>query len=385
MANRDQAFAAVAQALHEIVLRYQAPATPPRPDNRSALEDRSADVKPRILDAAIPNHVVKDRASELLVLIRLLDSAGLKGVLQADDEADARPEDVRSKPFDVVFPLSPIGRPQPLKVSVEVTAPDFQPPSQRKNLFVPVSTDSEVCAFLLTPVRTGPLTVGIELIWEDADRGYRRLRTNCVAESESAAVVPVMNVVQLPLAVSKAEAVAEPRVLAAGASSGSYSMPARAVSPPIAAVAQSFPPPAPSAQPPAPAVASARGGSFWSSPGLKVAALALCVISLGSFFLFQKNGTSSGPVAASPPVMTPAATPQVEVSNADIEAAALEFRKAVAAHPPPQSAPPEITAAIEKGRNNLAAARTAMANGRKLQAGKHLELVRQATELLKAK
>jgi hypothetical protein len=117
---------------------------------------------------------------------------------------------------------------------------------------------------------------------------------------------------------------------------------------------------------------------------LKVAALVLCVISLGSFFLFQKNGIPSGS-AASPPAMTPAPSAQIAVSNAEIETAAIEFRKAAAAHPPPQSAPPEVAAALEKGRNNLAAARTAMTNGRKLQAGKHLELLRQATEALKAK
>ena len=76
--NRDQAFAEIAQALRETVLRFQkAPGTPePVP---VALEDRADETKARVLDAAMPSHVVKDRASELLVLIRLPDSAGLKG------------------------------------------------------------------------------------------------------------------------------------------------------------------------------------------------------------------------------------------------------------------------------------------------------------------
>jgi hypothetical protein len=123
-------------------------------------------------------------------------------------------------------------------------------------------------------------------------------------------------------------------------------------------------------------------GSFWSNPGLKVAALTLCVISLGGFFLFKKNGSSSAPVAAPSPF--PKVVPP-EVSNADIEAAAVEFRKAAASHPSAASASPQEAAAIEQGRNNLAAARAAMANGRKLQVQRHLEKVRQATQLLKMK
>ena len=52
------------------------------------------------------------------------------------------------------------------------------------NVFLPVNADTEVFPFVLTPVRLGALTVWIELVWEDAERGYRRLFTNCVSESE---------------------------------------------------------------------------------------------------------------------------------------------------------------------------------------------------------
>lgn len=34
---------------------------------------------------------------------------------------DGRPEDVRSRPFKVTFPLGPTGKPDPLKVTVKLT------------------------------------------------------------------------------------------------------------------------------------------------------------------------------------------------------------------------------------------------------------------------
>jgi hypothetical protein len=83
--------------------------------------------KPRVLDAAMPSHIVKDRATELLVLIHLPESEGLAGILQADDEADARPEDVRWKKFEVIFPKGPTGTPEALKVKIKLTSPDFTP------------------------------------------------------------------------------------------------------------------------------------------------------------------------------------------------------------------------------------------------------------------
>src|ERR1017187_9226732 len=158
--------------------------------------------KPRVLDAAMPSHIVKDRATELLVLIHLPESEGLAGILQADEGADARPEDVRWKKFEVIFPKGPTGTPEALKVNIKLTSPDFTPQSQNMNVFLPVNADTEVFPFVLTPVRLGALTVWIELVWEDAERGYRRLFTNCVSESELSAVKPVMKVVQLLVGVT---------------------------------------------------------------------------------------------------------------------------------------------------------------------------------------
>jgi len=342
--NQDEAFAEIAKAIRETVVRFQQPA--PQPPRFADLADQLTP-KPRVLDAAMPSHIVKDRATELLVLIRLPDSKGLAGILQADDEAEARPEDVRSKQFDVTFPQGPTGAPQPLKVAVELTSPDFSPPSQRKNIFVPVNADSEVCPFLLTPARTGPLVVTIELVWEDAERGYRRLRTNCVSEAELPAGKPVMNVVQLPVGVAGDDA------------------------------------PTAFAQRRAPAAASEAAApgkaSFISSPALKVAALVICVLTAGTLFYQQQRYTPS------PPIPTPAGpVAPSSPSSADLESAAIEFNKVRQSSADGEFAvKPELAAAIKSGQENLAAARVALAKGNKQQAEQHLKLVRLATERLK--
>ena len=262
--NRDQAFAEIAQSIREIAVRFQRPA--PEKPTPTTIEDQAV-AKPRVLDAAMPGHIVKDRATELLVLIRLPESAGLAGALQADDEAEARPEDVRSRPFDITFPLDPTGRPEALKVAIEVTSPDFSPQQQRKNLFVPVNADSDVCPFLLTPIRTGQLTVVVELQWQDAQRGYRRLRTDCVAQAEEPATKPVMNVVQMPIVVGQRDEKLAERL-------------------------------APAVALPAPV----RRSSVLTSPAVKAAAAAVFLISIGGLYFTQRN-------AWPPPILNTATKP----------------------------------------------------------------------------
>ena len=196
--NRDEAFASVAKSIRAIVLRSEpAHATTGTP---VAVADEYLP-KARVLDAAIPTHVVKGRGTELLVLIRLPESAGLSGILLEDDVADARPEDVRSRPFSVSFPVGHDGAPEPLKVNVTVTSPDFSPAEQTKKIYVPVEADSEVCPFMLTPICLGQLKLLIELQWEDALRGHRRLLTECVAEAASGAATVSMHVVRVPVEV----------------------------------------------------------------------------------------------------------------------------------------------------------------------------------------
>ena len=129
--SRDEALADVARGIREMIARLRPPETPA--DDHAFPRDT---MKPGVVDAAIPSHIVKDRATELLVLIRLPESAGLRGVL-ADEDSEAGPEEVRSRPFSISFPVGPKGL-EPLKVAVNITSPDFAPAQQTKSLMVPV-------------------------------------------------------------------------------------------------------------------------------------------------------------------------------------------------------------------------------------------------------
>jgi hypothetical protein len=149
--NRDQAFTDVARGIREIVTRFTA--YPSQQPKVGASQLHEYGPSERVVDAAIPSRVVQDQPTELLVLVRLPESEGLSGVLAADTDSEAEPDDVRSKPFAVTFPIGPNGKAQALRISVRLTSPDFFPPQQTKNIMVPPNTDSEVCHFLLTPLR----------------------------------------------------------------------------------------------------------------------------------------------------------------------------------------------------------------------------------------
>jgi len=193
----EEAFADVARGIEAIVNRYRDSLSSSIEGGRPLSEEHRA--KSRVLDAAIPSHIVKGVGTQLLVLIRLPESDGLKGTLVEDEEAEAKPKDVRSKPFGVVFPIGPDGRPASLKAAVQIDSPDFFPPRQTKNIFVWPDRDSDTVSFMLTPKRTGRLRVLVELQWEDALQGSRSLRTEFVADASGVPDNSGSNVVRVPL------------------------------------------------------------------------------------------------------------------------------------------------------------------------------------------
>ncbi len=211
--DQDEAFAAIAGEIRELVLSFQA-RVPGLARDSDVPVNQSASQK-RMLDAAIPGHIVKGEPTELMVLIRLPDSPGLQGILKTDEDSEIRPEDVESKAFGITFPRGFDGFLQPLKVAVELTSPDFLPPCQSKNLFVPPDTDSNPYEFILTPTRVGSLKVLVELHWEDAIRGQRRLITECAAVAEPQTAHSPKNVVQMPIVVETFAATSRGDILAA--------------------------------------------------------------------------------------------------------------------------------------------------------------------------
>jgi TIR domain len=194
----ETAFLNIADGIREAILRFRPAAPLPAPEAVRPVSPYEP--RKRVVDAALPSRVVKDQPTALLVLIHLPESAGLAGRLLEEDIQEIRPEDIRHAAFSAVFPLGPDGRPQPLKVAVKVTSPDFELEEKTKNIFVPVEGDGETVTFFLTPRRVGSLKVLVELTWEDAVRGHRNLRTECTAEAAPAA--PPLNVARMPIEVA---------------------------------------------------------------------------------------------------------------------------------------------------------------------------------------
>lgn len=207
--NRDEAFVEIAKGIRDVALGvYLSPQRvrtwqPPKPVTTD-----------RVLDAAVPKRVSVGRPTELLAQVRRTTSGGLRAFLEVEEEeSDARPEDVRSRSFPIEFPLDDAGRPQPLKLRLQVESPEFEPKSQSKNILVPPDGDSDVCRFLLTPLLTGTLTVQLELHREDIYRAARKLRTECEAGDRQVVLLP-MTMVTMPL---QAAALAAAAVAAGGA------------------------------------------------------------------------------------------------------------------------------------------------------------------------
>jgi predicted Ser/Thr protein kinase len=119
-------------------------------------------VEERYLEAAIPQQVVVGEVAELLVMIRLGDSPGLKGLLAGAFEFQARPEDVKSKGFAVEFPLDQRGNVHPLDFWIDIETTDFTLPVKRKKVKLHAGKDTDAVVFLLTPLRRGELRLIVQ-------------------------------------------------------------------------------------------------------------------------------------------------------------------------------------------------------------------------------
>ncbi|MBC7926043.1 MAG: toll/interleukin-1 receptor domain-containing protein [Bryobacteraceae bacterium] len=288
--NEDEAFVSVVQGIRRAVSLLQKRALDPGMEVSTPVIDMEPGAEfvegERVLDAAIARQVYVDRTTELLVLIRRTESGGLRAVVTEEPEIGIEPDQVRSKPFLMSWPLGDDGQPDSLRVGVRLDSPDFDPPQQSKVLVVPPFRDSEVCTFLLAPQKTGPLVVQVELSWEEALQTSRVLRTQCSAESAptpDSGKTP-MHVISVPLfAASLSAASLSAPSLSAASWSGTAAVAARAK-------ADSFPRTAS----PATTVDRPRKDTrenWLSSKALATAALAVLMVGVaGTYSLLNLGG-----------------------------------------------------------------------------------------------
>jgi hypothetical protein len=181
----------------------------------------------RVLDAAMAAQIPIGKPAELMAMIRLSTSGGLKGVLRIE-ESDARPEDVRSRPFELEFPMDADGKAVAAEVTLQINAPDFDPPLQRKVLRVPPKADSPTYSFLLIPKFEGELRINLELCRGDVCLVSRSMRTTGTS-SDRASSAKVL--VSLPIEVKAARTASPPAPLPSPALPPTQPAPTRAASP----------------------------------------------------------------------------------------------------------------------------------------------------------
>jgi hypothetical protein len=135
----------------------------------------------RILEAAIQEQVVVDKPASLYVWIKRVGAKSIISVVKSDVDENAvlDKNSVKSKRLEVEFPFEK-GAMGKAKVSLRLVAPEFSPPTQQKEIKVPVNADSDVCTFLVTPKKAGKLLLNIEVLKDEFSVVNRSLWTTAV-------------------------------------------------------------------------------------------------------------------------------------------------------------------------------------------------------------
>ena len=120
----------------------------------------------------------------LAVMVRRPQSSGLAGLLDLNVSYGVTPEEVKSsRSFPIAFPRSAGGSLEPAELAIVIETSDFSYLTGSKTLWVPPRGDSDVCVFLLTPLRVGALRVNVDLQYQG-----KRV-TGCLLTSLGAAEV----------------------------------------------------------------------------------------------------------------------------------------------------------------------------------------------------
>jgi len=386
--NLDEALADVARGVLEALETW----SPARPSPSTARPSAGEPVaQQRVFDAAVPSRVQVGQTSEIVSLVRTPDSGGLRAILAADDTFAARPEGVRSREVALDFPVDAQGRALPLRLTLTLEAPDFDPPRQTKLIQVPPRGDSAPYVFLAVPRRAGVLALELELLSGKIAILSHLLRSHA---EEAPPIAPRRYaLVSLPLATTAVDAEAEIElgsnldqepVRPAPAPQASRSVPI-----PATASAESTGEWRTTQAPPAPA---ARQGRSVALPALGALAAA-ALVSVSAWFMSVRTGEvslpSTGPTTTlalhALPTQAPRPDPAVVLAEArglyekrDYAAVVALVEKAEA--PTPQLHELAGRSLYEMGRYRQAAARFELAADGAPTNAQRLALLKRAQE-----
>jgi len=163
------------------------------------VSSEAAPLAERVLQAAAPRESAVDRSTQILAMVRQVDSEGLRQYLNEEAIPSMTYEDIRERPFALDFPTDTKGNVQPAEISLRLDSPDFEPRCQTKKLRVPTRGDSPVCTFLIRPLIIGDLVANLELLKGEEVVVSRSIRTR--AFGEGAPVRDGVNIISIPLTI----------------------------------------------------------------------------------------------------------------------------------------------------------------------------------------
>ena len=181
--NADEAFLDVAKNLRELIYRQR------QSDRRDLSELIVAPLESsqRVFDAAMPSTVVQDEGTEVVTMLRLPDSEGLRAILKLDRRYSAKSKDVESTGVELEFPHDKFQKSMPALLTLQIESPGFDPPKQHKQIRVLPHGDSDVFVSMLTPRRLGRLKVNVEILMGEIVIGSTLLVTEAgMADSAEA-------------------------------------------------------------------------------------------------------------------------------------------------------------------------------------------------------
>jgi hypothetical protein len=179
---RDLAWVSVCEGLVRAILVWGGPQSEV-PAGEPSPAPAVSGTRRRVLDLGLPRRVPVGLSTVLAVMVRRPQSAGLAGLLDLEVSYGVKPQEVKSShSFPVTFPRSAGGSLEPAELAIVIETSDFACSSASKALWVPPRGDSDVCVFLLTPLRSGTLRVNVDLQYQGKRIGGCLLAASGVAQ-----------------------------------------------------------------------------------------------------------------------------------------------------------------------------------------------------------
>ena len=167
---RDVAFASIAKSLREAIQSF-------RTQKIQGYQKKTGSewvLQRRALEAAVTREIPKGESREVLVLVSIEGSEGLRFIIGQDEQRQQRVRgytssigDIRSAAFEIDLPLTTGGFLRSPSLLLRIEGPGFTLPQRELRIAIPVLDDSKPYSFLLRGDIEGQHALLVELVCDD--------------------------------------------------------------------------------------------------------------------------------------------------------------------------------------------------------------------------